>query len=109
MVQLGFGGAPHQPASTTIVEWWLAPRKYHATITSAFRSAFGVPYCANAHAESLLVFMSESNKSLEGMLEGIQKGRMFGCGLGDRPQLLLDNEDDETDNEVALVDHGDLW
>ena len=33
---------------------------------------------------------------------------MFGWGLGDRPDLLPHNEDDEMDNEKGAVDHWDL-
>ena len=33
---------------------------------------------------------------------------MFGWELGDRPDLLLHNEDDGMDNEKGAVDHWDL-
>ena len=35
---------------------------------------------------------------------GIQK-EMLGWELSDRPDLLLDSEDDEIDNEMGHVDH----
>ena len=33
---------------------------------------------------------------------------MFGWELGDRPDLLLDNEDDEIDNDMGPVDHSEV-
>ena len=33
---------------------------------------------------------------------------MLGWRVGERPDLLLDNEDDEIDNEIGPVDHCDL-
>ena len=38
-------------------------------------------------------------------LKNIVGRHVFGWELGDRLDLQPDNEDDETDNEMGLVDH----
>ena len=37
-----------------------------------------------------------------------RKREMEGWELGDRPDLLPDNGDDEMDNDMGPVDHGDF-
>ena len=54
-----------------------------------------------------ICFLNAMRKVLEDMSETIWnfEREMVGWELGDRPDKLLDNGDDEMDNEMGPVDH----